>query len=510
MTFDIANAWKIERDSYYYPLCLQYGYDFIIDAGFFQDTSQWVNPEFAELDISINDRADILCTPFGKLTTEAVDRECVLITTGGFAPVHSGHINMLKSAKAHLEYHGWNVINGYFSPDHDEYIQMKCNHQAVDIFSRITALNNAIKDDGNDWMFVDPWSGVFKRYAINFTEVVDRLKYYLQHHLKRHIPVFFVCGADNARFANTFINTGHCVVVGRPKYEDRFWKLQGQFYPNGKNHSRIYFAYGDTDQSSTEVRKTLPNEKPTLKDLMLITSSNFDNPVSVTYAEKVKDTLAPYFKEVELCWKDSDDLDDDIINLDKNENAKYNLNFSRCYDLFGGQSKGYVPRFGHQSIESQMNRIPKGEYRLYDSDIATGGTVKFVTEQLAKHGVTIIATETLLDGINAREEILDVEDFLLYSGDGLVIKLPNGKLTRAPYMLPYVDCRARCSVLEPIKLSIDMWKLNYEYFNGYERYLAQYPQYLELFSMIGFNERSPMSSICEWHIQMLERHLMKI
>lgn len=508
MTFTFDDTWKIERDPYYYPLCLQYGYDFIVDAGFFKDTSTWVHPIFSEIDPDAGDTRDILCTPFGKLTTEnASPKECVLITTGGFAPVHNGHIDMLKNAKKHLEHHGWNVVNGYFAPDHDEYIQMKCDHKGVDIFSRISALNEAIKEDGNDWMFVDPWSGVFNQCAINFTEVIDRLTHYLQHYLKRHIPVFFVCGADNARFANTFINTGRCVVVGRPKYEDRFWKLEEKFHSS----DRIFFAHGDTDQSSTEVRKTLPNKYPTRPNLTLITGGLPEKELDLTFAQQVKTLLSPYFWNVNLRWKtlerDWKQFDSDIICLDKSTRADNNLNISRCYDLFGGRSNGYVARPGYASIQEQLKKIPTGDYRLYDSDSATGGTLKFVTEEAAKYGINITDTVTLMGDLDT--EILDVEDFLLGTGDGLIVRLPNGKMGRAPYMLPYVDCRARCSVIDPVELSIDMWKLNYNHFCKYERYLGQYPNYFELFSLIGFAENSSMSSICEWHIWMLETHLTK-
>jgi len=222
---------KIYQDPFYRELFIQYGFSFIVEAGFFFDSSKDNDPIIPW---------NILCTPLAFLKRD-LPNPCILLSTGSFCPLHIGHIQMMEKAKEAVEKAGYQVAGGYFSPGHDEYILSKTSGKNwIPIHNRLQIIKEMIRD--YDWLNVDPWEGVFNKVAVNFTVVIHRLEQYIQKHLNRHIPIFFVCGSDNANFAKTFKNQGHCVVVSRPPYTDQFNKYQ-------INSNRIIFVEGGINAS---------------------------------------------------------------------------------------------------------------------------------------------------------------------------------------------------------------------------------------------------------------------
>src|SRR5689334_3025389 len=113
--------WKLRRDPYFSRVYEQHGELAVWEAGFFLDTD--------EEDASLAD-VDWLCTPRPRRAITG-ERPVVLLSTGGFCPVHDGHLAMMEAARAAAEQAGFDVIGGYLSPGHDEYLRMKCGSSAI-------------------------------------------------------------------------------------------------------------------------------------------------------------------------------------------------------------------------------------------------------------------------------------------------------------------------------------------------------------------------------------------
>ncbi len=478
--------WKIKRDHYYSDLFDKNGLTYIQKNGFFFDT--------AKEDSNINESLNILCTPLAFLKN-LKSKPCVLLSTGSFCPVHGGHIEIMVNAKNALEAKGWNVAGGYISPGHDEYISMKCKGKAIPIHYRIDLIQKAIGTI--DWLYVDPWEGIFNKVAVNFTDVVYRLEKYIEKHVGTNIPVFFVCGSDNVRFAAAFENKGHCIVVNRPGYEAAATEYKGL------ENKRILFVPGTNTSSSTSIRNKSSFVFPDKKQLQLRTNDHL-------LEQNLKTIFSPYYHSItEL--KVTQQLKDfennhqkNIISLDTCIKTQYNLEISREYDIFGINKLGYTIRPDSEDIDKQCSKIPKGSYYLFDDDIHTGNTMRFAKTVLQNHGHDITGILSLNISTSKESEILDARDFFMEGeNNGLVIRLPNGETARALYIYPYVDPATRCSVADPMQFSIAVWKMNMEYFKNKKTLLNSCLSQKKLFEYLGFKSSDMLYEICKWHYELL-------
>lgn len=104
----------------------------------------------------------------------------------------------------------------------------------------------------------------------------------------------------------------------------------------------------------------------------------------------------------------------------------------------------------------------------------------------------------------ADSEILDCRDFFIGDeNNGLVVKLPDGKNVRAPYVYPYVCPFLRASIGDPMGFSIDVWKMNMDIFEADKRTLNDYPFLQDLYLKAGFKLESSMYDVCKWHHDLL-------
>lgn len=497
----MEKSWKISRDPYYSDLYDKYGYDFIVDAGFFEDT--------AKENVNILESLDILCTPINfinrTLRSRSVNKpiyqnDCIILSTGSFCPIHKGHIEMMEHAKSTLEANGWNVIGGYLSPGHDEYISSKAKDKAIPVNYRIQIINEMIKDI--HWLSVDPWEGVFAGVAVNFTDVVYRLEKYIEKHIGRHIPIFFVCGGDNARFASTFKDKGHCVVIDRPGYGERCYNYLHLQYTN-----RIYFGVGNNDMSSTKIREQNVWIEPDKKELQLRVDGNLMD-------EPLIEILKPYFtkinqrivsEQIDNFFRDNDV--EKIINLDTMIPSMYQLGISRKYDLFGMTKLGYTERPGYPSFKTQLEKIDKSKsYYIFDDDIHSGGTMRFTNALLKHAGIKVDGIKSLVISTPDESEILDARDFYIgFDNSGLVVEYPDYGKFRVPYIYPFVDPTSSCSISNPMQFSIDVWKMNYDFWKVREVYeLNDLPFMLKLYrDVLGFPADIKICDICEHYYKLL-------
>lgn len=431
--------WKQKRDFFYSHMTPEAA----LEAGFFHDSAMEDEDFLDAASLSIG------CTPihFAAEGLKRANKPAILISTGCFAPLHHGHISAMKSARAELLKNGYDAVYGYFAPDHDEYVKTKTDDSNLSIDNRIRHILKSIKES---WLSVDCWGGLIAKRAVNFTDIMVRLREYILTHVGVEVPVFLVVGSDNARFAKTFTATTYfgCVIVNRPNspVEERL------------NRSNIFYAQGDSIASSTACRKQ--KEVPQFKSKKLYLRVDESRPDEAGVAA----VLAPYFKEIEVLSVQSQEIarrgNTPVISLDSLKPAEQNLAVSRLYDVFGMNRLGFIERPESKSLLEQISNIPKGHYDLWDDDIASGKTMRFVRQALSAAGIHI---HRELSGIRSfdNEEILDARDFLV-DGGGLVMKCLDGKIRRVPYALPFVNPVIRASVSDSRKFSRDIWAFNLE------------------------------------------------
>lgn len=444
---DLRVAYLIASDPYYWRTFKKtQSRQVLIDAGFFDDGLE--PGELAE-------KADLqfLSTPLDHVRRRIVELErtgkihdkklVILLTTGCFAPLHEGHVKMMKKAREALEAKGYEVIGGYFSPSHDDYVATKgeeARRLTIDYRSQI--INKVLED--SDWLALDAWEARYAPTDVNFTSVVDRLKNYANAHIETpaDIEVAYVFGADNMQFARAFMEKGLGVCVARPGNEDKV----AQFVEKSglADNPHIVFADStDTDISSTKVRKgemasfdrlsgdvayermitgearqhtRFDDEPPALylvrDDLswalepwaMKIDSqalheaiTNFRAGLLRAIENAFERSRAPgYPKRVDAVLLSVDDqqravkdimsmspekvLNNDIITGGDNNT----IGLSRLFALSGGQTYSHtlVPRPGMENLEQLMGRLAKGGRIMIDDDIATGTTMRLIEQKL--------------------------------------------------------------------------------------------------------------------------------
>lgn len=447
--------WKVLRDQQYYSLYCKYGLEHILDAGFFFDT--------AEENFDIWSSMDIMCTPYhfmeDKLKT--ANKPCVLLTTGALSPIHSGHIEMMTASKEKLESLGWDVIGGYFAPGHDEYISSKLKDEAIPIHYRIKYILDKTKDI--DWLTVDPWAAIFQTCDINFTDIILRLQMYLSKHLGAQIPVFYVCGADNARFSKTFEEQGHCVVAYRDeKCEDK--------YNDIVETDRIVKVYKPDASSSTKVRKLYKWKMDEKSAFIRDTYPIDDTPPKVE--KELHKLFRTRFKHIGYQFSEVQDrhfaqlAGTKVITIDPYTFNKYRIGVSRLYDCFGLTKIGFCHRPEDSDFDTQIHDIPRGTYFLHDDDIYTGETMEFTKNLLESKGINIAGFISYTIG-RKNEEVIDTRDFIYGSKyGGLVVKDNKGNNVRVPYIYPFVCPFTRSSIENPMDFSIKVWEINMNSFKG--------------------------------------------
>ena len=479
MEYNSKLNWKIYRDKFYSELFIEYGWDYIVEAGFFYDDSVNI---ISDTDLY---NLQLLCTPVDFIKKPETNKHCILLTTGSMCPLHEGHIEMMNKAKEEAIKNGYEVLGGYISPDHDGYVGVKTNNY-MNAYERCSYGYDLIKEKGlNDWLNIDSWNSIFAPVALNFTDVYLRLELYLKYKFKINTEIIFVCGGDNARFCLTFKNDGKCIIVDRPGYDSSKYKTQ----------TNTIIAFNDNNLSSTSIRKNSVDIKTNKKlDLNL---RNDGSP----YPKFIND----YYNSVKIHNLDEQlekaiklDYEKNIISLDPLVKLSNNFRLSRTYDLFGHNKLFYWSGLSELNINSDKT------YYLYDDDIHTGNTMQMAKDIMDEYyNIKIDGFISFNITINENTEVLDMRDFLAFgNNNGLTIKI-NYEIQRAVYAYPYVDPFRRCSVNNPLQFSIDVWEHNCEYFKDSLDTLDMYPEQIHLYKTVGFSNSEKIIDICKWHLNKL-------
>ena len=488
---------KIKREPFYSDLLELHGFARVIEGGFFDNGN--------DTKIDWKQHVNILCTPINflaplKRPSVGHTGQCVILSTGGFCPLHDGHVEMMGAAKTELEQRGYEVMGGYLSPGHDDYLREKTGDEWMPIHDRIRWANEMIKDV--PWLAIDPWEGVYAPGAVNFTTVAYRLHKYITKHVGEGVDVFFVCGGDNARFILPFAGCDGfgCVVVERPGYEYMTDRYKLESAPN------VIFTSGYNISSSTSVRKTDKYKafnKRQAKQLHLRMSwTNVERLVLVKLKEHFSHVWVEDIDEQNKDFKMQSRIKETVINMDAESNHGRKLNISRLYDIYGQKRLGFTHRPGSKPVEKQIKQLLADEYfreaYLFDDDICSGSSMNYVEGLLAEHGVKVLGRISFISGMSADKEVLDARDFILaYSNGGLVVNF-NRQLVRLPYMYPFVCPCTRASIGDPLQFSIDMWKINMDFWENKDNTIRGI-QELHWLTKLGHKPDSSLYDVCRYY-----------
>lgn len=554
---------KAHGDPFYASVVKRFGEEALHGAGFFDDGS----PVGHDMTEEVDDR--FLTTPLGKIRNAMQrygnapsSRIAVLVTSGAFCPIHTGHLHMMDSARRAAERRGWSVVGGFFAPDHDGYVSVKCGDEALSAAERVHLAQVATEE--SSWLAVDPWAALYLDRAVNYTDIVRRLSRYLRCHLRQDIEVFFVCGGDNHGFRKAFVDQGHLIVV--PRVGTR---LPDELHAQASSCERIMIAEDHLPNqiASRSVRRGQWNDLPprVLREFRRCVERESVGSVRILVRDEEAWSVAPWKEQVgdvvesarssfadsltkviadsfragfskasvavsrislsgqrEVVRRMIDTFAIPTISLDACIEGHYSIAISRQFEVTSGERcEGIFPRPGEAELMKQFDGIPSGAYVLMDDDIATGQTIRALRDLLPSRieiqGVLSaqeVYTKESLRTVECSEDsdlvdVVDLRDFLVGSREGgLVVRLPDGCIARAPYLLPYVSNGRRMSLplSEELPFSRAVWELNRRFFESLPVVLtvSDCPEpFRNLATAIGFTPETLMSDLCQWHLEQL-------
>lgn len=533
-TDEVKLAWKILRDEYYSEVYKKYlSIDIVIKAGFILDN--------LELEDMNHYNLDFLTTPVGKIIENMKNKDIinpvVLLTTGGFDPIHDGHLYMMDFAKKVLEKNGYNVVGGYLSPSHESYVSTKPYYK-TNSYERLELCQECVKD--SKWLMIDPWESIYVKTYINFTDIIQRLELYLKKHINPNIQVAYVFGGDNSEFMYCFENKGIGICVEREGYSEKFkqmknkFKGENNFFINNKSIVSTYSSRHIRQRNGYDYNKQSYSKEDgdyVIRNEGMIPLVNYKKNVKEEILKKAHEKFLK--KLIELIRQAfNNELDvktinmeeqlkiaHDVLNgkqtisLDTYYRGTYDIETSRLFDISDIQKKyiSLIGRIGHDTVKHQIQNIKDGSYILVDDDSATGKTIREVMSNLPER-INIEQIYLLSSILNEKIfDIVDLRDFIVGAKDGgLVVRLPNEEVVRAPYILPYVSLKSRATISESkeMEISIKLWEMNKEFYQeiGGNITLKQTDIGLKkLMNYIGFNDDTLLVDICDWHIKKLKQ-----
>ena len=556
---------KAKLDPFFGAVLRHYGEDHLESAGFFDDG--------ADLGVDMSKAVDnkFLVTPLSKIINQLnryYASDCkqakelvVLVSSGGFCPIHNGHLLMMESAKQELESRGCKVVGGFITPDHDRYVKAKCGELAIPAETRVRLAQIATRR--SEWLAVDPWASCYLDRAVNYTDIVRRLDSYLKANIPENLKVYFVCGEDNAEFYKTFVESGSIVIVPRANSQ-KLIKPSGHKAVAGlvanrheaNNISSRNIRSGDLSGLPEDVAAELAREKSSgnLKNVQIFLRDEEGWSVkkwAEKFGEKVYSEQVNFERRLEQLFEEAfwlgmphaevsiqrmslseqlknlskvvSELGLPTISLDACIAGDINIALSRRFELSESiRKEGLFERPGTKELSEQIAAIPAGKYCLIDDDIATGKTIQDFMRRLP-NGVKIekiISVNELTTGASLKtievahddniSDVGDVRDFLLGSKDGgLVVELPDGEIVRVPYLLPYVQNSSRMSMPSSAErwFSRRVWELNANFFSqiGEDILVSDCSENFQKFAKyLGFNSSTTMLEICRWHLKQLK------
>lgn len=398
-------------------------------------------------------------TPLGKASMRIGPRPVVLYITGGFDPLHEGHLSALEEAKAYMEAAGRTVLCAFIAPDHDDYVVRHKGGRTA--FERVEESRYVTEE--YDWIDVDPYPAYSAPSWMNFTFLLDRISRYVERHLGVRAEVVYVHGSDNADHVKP-LSTPYAQSRGISALEvGRYLKaspagltsrhhLSSTRVRRGEHplHERISefrarnlvgegLPYVIRDDLALAAPWLTPGERRERLDALVQMVRARTPEGTQVRVRRVEEQLRSFARPVLP-----------TISLDPWFQGTYNVGVSRVFIAASGQYRplGVVPRGSHRlgkdmeaALKEAFAHIPSGDYVLVDDDISSGATVRAVKGSLPA-GVRIVAVRTLW--AENFYDVIDARDFVEGSLEGgLVCVRVDGALTRNSYLRPEVNLAAR-------------------------------------------------------------------
>lgn len=374
------------------------------------------------------------------------DNYC-LITTGCFAPLHTGHVHMMNEAKKWLESQGHIVDYGSFVLAHQKYIDQK--HGRFTLEERQYLAQNLIGD--YTWLHVDVRANLYYDDDTNFTQIMTELFPYS----KKQAYVF---GSDRYKFgyiAQTDDRLYICVI----RDETHIQQVK-DLYDTLNLPNLVYIIPEHIDPSSSTAKVDsvyLPEPSQARRcairdDGLYYMSKSYQKAYDI-FKVRLEDAFRRCSPFTQIDWINVDeqlekvpDFDKPVISLDKYYKGDIQLNISRYFELFGfqKQAKDLICSTEYDEeipLKPLICKLPVDEYILVDDDSVSGYTVNRLSEEID----TLVETYTLMEQVY--DDVVDARDFLFgtkYSG--LLCKLLNGNVKRIPYIWPYVNLYHRATI----------------------------------------------------------------
>ena len=499
----------MNMDRYYSNLLERTDMDTVVSAGWFDD----------KLTEPLDEGLNFYTTALEQITRSGEKEVAVLYYMGCFAPIHEGHMTVMRLAKEAVETQtGLTVAAGYYAPDHDAYVGRKTDDPAYYAAERIAYIQK--QETLEEWMQVDIWPALYAPRDLNFTTIYDRFNNYLKKWLPADVKVRLYCvfGGDNYLFANAFSEYGYGVCVPRQGVEmDRTLLLP--------NERVIWSEKGSNDLSSTKVRAMLAAERAAeennekfyvLRDDLSLALPELP---SATRREVMTQAVAILLaqhtgrkvQQVDVTEQvEKFESEKPFISLDCFLDTENKLELTRVFNVGETQkfSKLHTNRTGTPSIDEQIARIPEGVYDLVDDDIATGATMNTVATMLNQHGILVGEFRCLLESYGEEiYDVLDMRDFILGTKNGgLTVKTITGETTRAIYAAPYVNLvtRAKMNPVKALSFSLEVWKMNHSIYQGTSVTVGDISPYQD-YSLLGFPKEMLVEELCAHHIFLLSK-----
>lgn len=483
-TADQVYAFQALTDTFYRRVYDQYGTtDALYTAGFFVEDRE------GDGIMTYNGRPAYVLpqvTPLGKIRKNLNPTKpmIVLFTTGGFSPIHNGHIAMMEEAKLMAEAQGYAVVGGFFVPGHDSYVGQKYNGTAAcDAGHRVAMCEIATQD--SDWLDCDPWAAIYQPCERNFTNVLLHIAEALDDEfadLGEVISVGYVYGSDNTGFGLALNQLGYEIprstISSKAVREgnlDLVPEKVAEYYNNIGTKADVapYLVRSEGIEAVDQWRlkvgaKVLEGKLNKFQSTLRFSIKGLMASAGINLKVHLLDVSKQRIKGHEqLAGRSS-------ISLDAFFDGTYQLATSRVFTLAGTQDKPIrrCARPGCADLQAQAANIAPGDYVLVEDDTVTGQTIRDA-KAILPTGVNVVDQIILSDfsdfpGIEYYD-VVDLRDFLLGTKHGgLCVETIPGNTVRLPYAAPYVNLRTRAKIpaSELFDLNRVIWQCNLDFFRG--------------------------------------------